>query len=352
MLAAVQQIKVTVGKPTIEIIPQANSTVYWGFDSRIDINVTNAAGNGLTGGTIKLRKLGNTSYIRTTPQGFIHWWDVDNGVDVNISSGVGGLFINETGNGNYSIEINRYGPVESGGIWDTFVTGSWKLYYTQDVNSDGTDEYNNTVSFSIRSQEPPVRLIVTNDGDGEKTDMKVNVPSTASSAGPAGYIDIEFKILGRTLSGNRAYYGDDTHEITDVETNLQITGDILYKPIYGATLGVGGCTLDYLTKGQWVARVIPTEPGGNIRLKIVWPGSNNGTSYQDISIVNGTYVTTNIDTFYYGDETWLTITLKDMDGSPIKTGTVWVFWKGGTNINATTGNNKAGKGKDGQYTLR
>ena len=309
---------VTTGEPNIVL---TNDTVYWGFGLRMDVNVTAANGSGITGGTVRLRK-GDT-YLSTE------------------------VWINETGNGNYSIEIPRH-PAGGSSNWTTapITNGTWRVVFNKDINSDGTDEWNNSKRFSIKSTSPPVRIQINNDGSGTSTDKKVNVPAyTGDGDDAADTINIDFTILGRSISDDegRAYYGDDAHED---EHNITISGDILYTP------KTGWGTLIDNDDGTWRAIVTPTTPGGTITIEIDWPGNNNGSASETIEIVNGTFVTPSVEMFTVGEHINLTITVKDMDGDPIKTSKVYLFWKGGgagSDINSTTGNNKAGKGQNGEY---
>jgi hypothetical protein len=358
--ATVAQITVTVGKPVISWITPENATVYYGYDTRLDLNATNEEGQGITGATIKLRKVSGGNYVLNATDhtlSYAYTGTDGYGIAWGNDGTFRGIWINETDTtnhpGNYSVNITR-----GHANWTYLGNYSWYIYVTKDINQDGTDEYNNTIKFTIKASSPPVRLTITDDGDetagSTKTDKKVNVQAPAGgTTGPAGYIDIQFTILGRSVTGNRAYYGDDAHEITDVATNLQITGDILYPVKYGTgTTLTSAKTLVYVGSGLWKARIIPTKPGGSIRVSIDWPGNNNGSDSEILNIINGTTVEPEIESFFYGDETTLTVTVKDMDGAFVKYATVYLFWKdGSSNINSTTGTNIAGNGQNGQYSF-
>jgi len=311
---------VNTGEPNIALTNDTN--VYWGFALRMDINVTDDDGDGIADGTVRLRK-GDT-------------W-IANGTHSDI-------WINETGAGNYTFEIPRF----ASGNWSVLTNGTWRVVFSKDINSDGTDEWNNSERVSIKSTSPPVRINIDNDGDAPSTDKKVSVPVyTGNGDDAADPITIVFTILGRSISDDqgRAYYGDDAHE--DKE-NITISGDILYP------VSVGAGTLIDNDDGSWDAVVIPTRPGGTITIEIDWPGSNNGTASETIEIINGTQVTPSVEAFTVGEHINLTITVKDMDGDPIKTSRVYLFWKGGgasSDINDTTGNNGVGRGQNGEYTF-
>ncbi len=96
--------------------------------------------------------------------------------------------------------------------------------------------------------------------------------------------------------------------------------------------------------------VTPTKPSGAISLRIDWPG--NGTADDSIQIVNGTTVTPFEDTFLWGSDFNLTITVRDMEGSPVKLGEVYLYWEDNdTQLNHTVGDNKVGNGLNGEYTF-
>ena len=52
--------------------------------------------------------------------------------------------------------------------------------------------------------------------------------------------------------------------------------------------------------------------------RVDWPGDDNGTASQTIEIVNGSFVTTNFDSFAIGENFTLTVTVKDMDEDAVK----------------------------------
>jgi len=318
--ATTEKITVDTGEPTISLINA--SAVYWGFAIRMEINVTDNQGNGITGGNVSLRKS-----------------------DVYIYNGLyGDIWINETGDGNYTLEIPRF----ASGNWTNIGNGSWYVVFGKDANSDGNEEWNKSKRFSVSSVTPPVRLTITNDGDagtGTAIDNKVNVPAFTPGANTVGTISIVFQILGTDVGDDqgRAYYGNDAHEDRH---NITISGDILY-PVTDTTLTHGG-------NGVWTAVVTPSKPGGTITIAIDWPGSNNGTDSKTINIINGTTATSNIQQFTYGDTVDITITVKDKYGNLQYAADVYLVWKSGpTRLNQTVpGTGAAGKGQNGEYTFR
>lgn len=308
-------VTVETGEPTVTI---SNTTLYWGFNGRIDVNVTlPGSTKGVTGGTVKIRKLGNGTYL---------------GNDATKH-----LYINETGSGNYSIEIPR-----GADAWTHYslANGTWYVVFEQNVGGNAVLEWNNTATFYIRSSSPPVRIDITDDGYGtDRRDKKVDIPTTdPTTAGPREEITVGFRIYGRAVTGTRAYYGDNTGED---EKNISITGDFLYAPK----------ELTHTGSGRWTVKLTPSKPGGSINIAIDWPGSNNGSDSETIHIINGTNVVPSVESFTYGDEFDLTITVTDMDGDPVKTSKVYLFWHGGTAINDTTGINDVGRGANGEYTF-
>jgi len=316
---------VTTGKPNIVL---TNTTIYWGFKTRIDVNVTDSAGKGIDkpGDVIKLRK------------GSIY-------TDL--------AYINNDGKGNYSIEIPRWLIGGSTNGWHNLTkngignntNGTWKVVFGYDSNNDETYEWNDSASFTVKSANPPVQLTIVNDGDGN-ADKKVNVPAY-TGVYQAPTINISFDIFGRSISDEfrNAYYGDDNDEKAGAMDNITIEGDILY-PVDSTTLKHSG------TEGRWYTHVTPTKPGGTITLTIDWPGDHNGTASQTIEIVNGTYVTSAVDSFTVGADYNLTVTVKDMDGAPVKNAYVILMWQdGASKLNATNGTNKVGKGLNGEYTF-
>jgi len=320
---------VDTGEPNIALTN--DTAIYWGFALKMEVNVTDDDGDGIAGGTVRLRK-GDT-------------W-ITNASHV-------GIWIKEDGKGNYTINVTRY-AAGSTTDWVNLVNGTWRVVFSYDIDGDGTDEWNNSKKISIKSTSPPVRINIDNDGWATSTDKKVDVPTTSPGlAGPAETINITFTIMGRSISDDegRAYYGDDTGE--DYK-NITISGDILY-PIHHHSGNTLSGTLINQGDGTWGARVTPTKPGGTITIAIDWPGSNNGSASETIEIINGTQVTTSVEAFTVGEHINLTVRVKDTDGDPVKTAFVTLFWAGHSTtpgaINSTNGTNKAGNGQNGEYTF-
>jgi hypothetical protein len=330
---------VNTGVPTITL---TNTTIYWGFKTRIDINVTDPDGNGID--------IPNARSVISLKKGATYYH---------------GAYINNTQvtegqqPGNYSIEIPRWLSGQAKGwtnltdwvnsghtIKNNNTNGTWRVVFGYDVPlADTTYEWNNSASFSVKSANPPVQIVIVNDGSGKATDNKINVPDYKPTTGYAQTVNISFDIFGKSISGDRAFYGDQAWEDWK---NITVAGDILY-PITETTLEYTG------TEGNWVAHVTPTKPGGTITLTIDWPGDDNGTASQTIEIVNGTFVTSSVDSFTVGADYNLTVTITDMDGAPVKNAYVYLMWQDSGpfqgQFNSTTGTNKAGNGLNGEYTF-
>jgi hypothetical protein len=309
---------VKTGEP---IITLTNTTLYWGFDKRIDVNVTNSTGAGLDFGSvypIKL-KFGSTY--------------------VNFSD-----YITNLGEGDYSIMIPRF---DAGNGWADLATavgndnvnGTWRVVFGYDANADDTYEWNNSASFIVKRSNPPVQLVLSN-----YQEKKIDFVPEYTGGNVANTIDINFAIYGTSITNDlgRAYYGDDAWEDWK---NVTVTGDILY-PVNENTLQHSG------SRGNWTATVTPTKPGGSITLTIDWPGDDNGTASQTIEIINGTLVTPAVDSFTVGSDYNLTVTIKDMDGAALKYAAVYLMWEDeALALNDTEGDNKAGNGLNGEYTF-
>jgi len=311
---------VGTGKP---IIVLTNTTIYWGFETRIDINVTNSTGAGLdfTPNPIMLKY--GSKYIDFS------------------------TYITNEGNGNYTLRLGRF---DENTAWadlatalgDDNVNGTWRIVFGYDANGDDTYEWNETASFTVKSVSPPVQLVIVSPSD-----KKVDVPEYISPTGQAATIDIVFDIFGRSIINEyrNAYYGDDLDELDGAMDNITIEGDILY-PVTETDLVYSG------SKGRWTVTVTPTKPNGEITLTIDWPGDENGSATQTIEIINGTYVASAVDAFTVGSDYNLTVTVTDMDQAVVKNAQVYLMWEdSGVEFNSTIGNNQAGNGLSGEYTF-
>ena len=319
---------VQTGRPTMIM---TNTTLYWGFKTRIDVNVTSPDGSGIDVSTaaIKLKKSSNNHYYSST--------DFD------------AVTITNRQNGNYSIEIPHYNRNDAGIIhdWSILSNGTWYVYFAYDANSDGIQEWNSSIGTQnkliIRGTEPPVQLIINNDGSGNAIDKKVDVPVYTPGSGTTPIITINFSIYGRSVTdeGGRAYYGDDYWEDWK---NITVTGDILYPVSDHTLIHVGSI-------GDWSLMVTPTKPGGEINITINWPGEDNGLAYQVLDIINGSTVVPTIDSFSFGEATDLMFSVHDIDGDLVKTANVYLIWEEDNNeFNDTAGNTHAGNGQNGEYS--
>jgi len=228
------------------------------------------------------------------------------------------------------------------------------------------EEWNTTKRFTITSSSPAVELTVTNDGHNIVDDLKVNIPDyTAGTTanGVVGKLDTYFTIYGRSVGGVRAFYGDDNAtsgsgnyfiQHPEDRHNITVSGDLLY-PV--GDLNVPNMAhLVHLYNGLWRLTWTPTTPGGSITISVDWPGSNNGTDEVTINIINGSELIPSIEKFTIGDDTTLTVTVKDKYGYVYRNSIVELVWCGApgstlTEINSTTGNGAAGRGENGEYTF-
>jgi hypothetical protein len=122
---------VLTGKPNIVL---TNTTLYWGYEARIDVNVTDTDGAGIDHDYAVMLKFGSTY--------------------VNFSE-----YITNLGDGNYCITIPRF---DAGNGWRDLaiavgnnVNGTWRVVFGYDRNGDGLYEWNNTASFVIRETNTP-----------------------------------------------------------------------------------------------------------------------------------------------------------------------------------------------------
>lgn len=337
--ATLETFTVDTAKP---IMTLTNTTsVYWGFETRIDVNVTGSDHTGLNYSAENIR-------MRNTSSGAIYY----------TGSGIGGahdftyIDITNTNNGNYSIYLLRIDPGVNNYDWNIIDNKTWYVYFSYDGNGDGIEEWNSTATpqnkLTVKHTTPPVQLIVN-----DPLDKKIDIPGYTADSGDVPYTTVTFSIFGTSISDEegRAYYGDDTGEDW---RNITVSGDILY-PIDGDAAHSAFNALYHTgTKGDWILHVTPTTPGGTIVITIDWPGSDNGSASKTIDIINGTNVVPSVESFAIGNEITLSITVTDNSEEhlPVRYATVYVFFNGETpDLNTTTGDGKVGNGKNGQYSF-
>jgi hypothetical protein len=183
-----------------------------------------------------------------------------------------------------------------------------------------------------------VNLIINDDGSGNPTDHAVDIPAYTPDSGFIPTLSINLTILGTNSSEETTYYGDDPGEGWK---NITVTGDIL-TPVNETTLYHVG------SQGDWICQVTPTTPGGTIHLDFIWDGV--GGDQETIQIVNGSNVHSIQSNFTWGVDWNLTVTIKDMDGAPVKYSCVYLIWEQEhEEFNSTSGDNTVGNGANGEY---
>lgn len=187
-----------------------------------------------------------------------------------------------------------------------------------------------------------IQLVINNDGSGDPTDKKVDVPAYIPDSGITPTLTINFTIHG-IYNGTTAFYGDDPREDWK---NITVSGDVLY-PVDKTTLYHVG------TKGDWNCCITPRKTiYGVITLKIDWEGY--GSAIEVIQISNGTFVTPQpwIVSFPWGQDYNLTFLVQDMDGAALKYANVYLIWEEDDDeFNTTRGTNVIGNGQNGKYTF-
>ena len=325
---------VTTAKPTMVL---TNTTLYWGYATSIDVNITAPDGTGIIASTDNLAlRAPNGTYYHEADFTYIDF--VDNGL------------------GNYTVVFPQWNEGTTDADWNRIVSGTWYIIFAYNVSGDSTEEWNSSVGsmnrFVVKTTLAPVQLKITNDGDGN-ANKKVDIPLFTDGAGING-ITILFNITGTSITneGGRLYYGDNTGEDW---RNITVTGDLLWPVDEDTNAGEDVLWYD----NGWHLYVLPTTPGGTITIAVDWPGDDNGTASQIIDVVNGSFVTTNFDAFAIGENVTLTVTVKDMDQEALKYANVYLVWQANPGelgselsaFNSTTGDNTVGNGRNGEYTF-
>jgi hypothetical protein len=297
--------KVETDTPEITL---SNTTVYWSFPDRIDVNVTDHEGKGITGATIKIKNSAGTYF----------------------GNGSYNLSITEVGNGNYTIIF----PPEAANWTHLGVNSTkWYVVVSYDIDNDTTEEWNGTARFTV-SKAPTIRMQLIN-----YVNKKIDVPAYSVSGNEynVGKVNIKFRVLSNTYNNN---FTDSSNG------NITVTGDLLYPATY------------YYDSSNryWQVNVTPTKGGGSITIKVDWDDINASVS-ETFTVVNGTVITVQPTEFTVDQNVTIDITVKDKNGVALPYATVVLFWnKTGTNIlNSTSlpiqGDGTTGKGANGLYTF-
>ncbi len=187
-----------------------------------------------------------------------------------------------------------------------------------------------------------IQIQITDDDWGNPTDNQVDIPAYLPDTGITPTLDIHFTITGTNTTETTAFYGDDPWEDWK---NISIQDDILYPMNDSSLYHVG-------TEGDWICSLTPSisYPTKIITLGINWPG--NGSANNSIQIINGSYVTPRVDSFPWGQDYNLTITVRDLDQEALKYADLYLIWEeDDVEFNHTQGENTVGNGRNGEYTF-
>jgi hypothetical protein len=255
-----QEIYVRPGEPTMAI---TNDTQYWGFEGRIDVNITNDRGDFLSG--------------------------------LNVT------VVNQTGTFPYA--INGSESVASASRWqygssyynayfiNNFTNGSagttWTIYAAANLGGSSVEEWNGTTTFTVASA-PGLQIKVTNDGDGNN-DLKVDAGPPAQGSLPWA---IEFKVVNSTHDyyGSTATYGTEAMAMG----NISIAGDAWIIGD-GLTLeelnDIGDGMVNYWSNtNTWKVNLTPmmdtaADGGGKVTISATW--ADHGGTAEPVTIVHG-----------------------------------------------------------------
>jgi len=334
---------VTTAKPNMVVEDDSgDTTLYWGYGAEISINITEPDGTGIDAdetSNLSLRAPNGTFYKEADFP------------DLSFDFSNDGL-------GNYTITLPQWESGVNDNDWNLITAGYWYVVFGYDEDNDGNEEWNSSYGamnrLTVKTTTPPVQLRILDDGSGDATDKKVDIPMFSNGSGILP-LEVEFSVTGSSITDvdGRLYYGDDSGApYNETWENFEVTGDILWP--------VDDYSFTYVSEGTWTLSVLPSKPGGSFTISIDWPGDDNGTASQTIDIVNGSFVTTNFDSFAVGENVTLTVTVKDMDQESLKYATVSLVWEDLASpireselnaFNDTTGNNGIGTGRNGEYTF-
>ena len=334
---------VTTAKPNMVVEDDSgDTTLYWGYGAEISINITEPDGTGIDAdetSNLSLRAPNGTFYKEADFP------------DLSFD------FSNDL-LGNYTITLPQWESGVNDNDWDLITAGYWYVVFGYDEDGDGNEEWNSSYGamnrLTLKTTTPPVQLRILDDDSGDPTDKKVDIPMFSNGSGILP-LEVEFSVTGSSITDvdGRLYYGDDpTAPYNETSENFEVTGDILWP--------VDEDSFEWVSDGTWILNVLPSKPGGSFTISIDWPGDDNGTASQTIDIVNGSFVTTNFDSFAVGENVTLTVTVKDMDQESLKYATVWLVWEDLASptreseldaFNDTIGNNEIGNGRNGEYTF-
>jgi hypothetical protein len=272
--ASSKKLIVKPGKPTVKI---TNSTQYWSFAGRIDVNVTDKNGKGITGLNVVI-----LNHTKKYPAVYT---------------------ATEIGNGNYSFMEN----------WTKGKNLTWYIVVSGNKSGNEKEEWNITISFNVKAA-PGLQIMVIDDGDGNN-DLKV----PAGPAGLPGVRPIKFQVINK----KHQYYGkDNVGGEKAARKNISISGDACL--LSGKTLQelyeIGNGIVNFDGDRNWTVNLIPmmdtaANTGGEITISATWKDGGGTASPVTIKYggtkYNGSLVSISPSEFPIGKDVTLTVTVTD-----------------------------------------
>ena len=233
-----KRIEVKPGEPIITLF---NTTQYYSFDGKLEINVTDSDGDHIEGLNVTI---------------------------VNDTGDFPGVYFGADTVAPYG-KNKANSEVEAD--WTKGDNGTWEVFVIGDMAGDSIEEWNSSETFEVDSA-PGLQIMVINDGDGDN-DLEVPAgPPPNSQLKNGNYWNITFNVVNATHD----YYGVDESDEDEAMGNITISGDACL--LSGKTLeelneiGDGIVTLN---DRNWTVNLIPimdTEAngGGEITISAEW----------------------------------------------------------------------------------
>ncbi|RLG40737.1 MAG: hypothetical protein DRN78_05120, partial [Thermoproteota archaeon] len=325
-VSKVAKIVVETGKPQLEI-PETNRTMYWNFSGEVKVYIKGYDGKNLTSNLFTVK--------------------VYNSEKEDVTSY---LTIDKSQPGIIKISCDNWGWDSVDGTWG--INGTWKIVVSYDKDSDGTEEWNNSVSFTV-TKAPGVQIIVTYPENKEISE----VPDISSQP-----ITIKFQVVNR----EHHYLGEGN--LSEDKKNITLSGDILFVGEGGKTLSEyeeifpGSVNVTHnIVDGTWTWEVdiIPLMDtnGGEITISVDW--GDWGTDEETIQVgganLNGSIVTITPSEFVIGENITLTVKVADATGYAYPNAHVALYYfddTTGTILTTTSINETDGGGTtSGEYSF-
>jgi len=311
-----KQIIVTSSEPDASL---DKDEVKWGFDDTINITLDD------------FEELLNVKITDVDEEDETFWFDI------NVTE----EYVTISNKASATVTSGGWGRDDCGLSYGE--NGTWQVCLFLDTDSDGVEEWNTTLDFSVVSADGVQWFWVDDDGVTSTDNKDGSIPEIPDINDQP--LEIKFQIIGK----DHSFYGEgSSNPVEELGENITVSGNALFTGRLDKIAGVS------YANGTWTVRLTPTMTASdrNIEFHVDWEDYGSLTETLNVggSEKNGTIVKITPTNFVIDEDVTLKVTVFGPLGDeyPLYNADVELYWVNDngehtTLINSTTKPDETGK---------